>query len=142
MQSRLNRLFAHDQRCFDVAIDHGVCNEPSFMVGLEDMTGVVDQLIAAPKLDAGAAAGVAGPAPLTPEALVAAAPEVIVLPEAGLAALGGMEAFNELPGVADTPAAQNGRLLAYDEAFFFNLGPRVAQALDRFISDLYPDLTG
>ena len=31
-------------------------------------------------IDAGAGAGVAGPAPLTPEALVAAAPEVIVLP--------------------------------------------------------------
>lgn len=93
-------------------------------------------------VDAGAAAGIAGPAPLTPEALVASAPEVIVLPEAGLAALGGVEAFTQLPGVADTPAAENGRLLAYDEAFFFNLGPRVGQALDRFISDLYPDLTG
>lgn len=93
-------------------------------------------------IDAGAAAGVAGPAPLTPEALVASAPEVIVLPEAGLAALGGVEAFVGLPGVADTPAAQTGRLLAYDEAFFFNLGPRVGEALDRFISDLYPDLTG
>jgi iron complex transport system substrate-binding protein len=93
-------------------------------------------------VDAGAAAGIAGPAPLTPEALVASAPEVIVLPEAGLAALGGMEAFKGLPGVADTPAAQTGRVLAYDEAFFFNLGPRVGQALDQFISDLYPDLAG
>jgi iron complex transport system substrate-binding protein len=93
-------------------------------------------------IDAGAASGVAGPAPLTPEALVAAAPEVIVLPEAGLAALGGVEAFQALPGVAETPAAQSGRLLSYDEAFFFNLGPRVGQALDRFITDLYPDSTG
>ena len=93
-------------------------------------------------VDAGAAAGVAGPAPLTPEALVASAPEVIVLPEAGLAALGGVEAFTQLPGVAETPAARSGRLLSYDEAFFFNLGPRVGQALDRFITDLYPDLTG
>lgn len=93
-------------------------------------------------IDAGAASGVAGPAPLTPEALVAAAPEVIVLPEGGLAALGGVEAFQKLPGVAETPAAQSGNLLTYDEAFFFNLGPRVGQALDQFISDLYPDLAG
>lgn len=91
-------------------------------------------------IDAGAASGVAGPAPLTPEALVAAAPDVIVLPDAGLAALGGVEAFQALPGVAETPAVQSGSLLTYDEAFFFNLGPRVGQALDRFISDLYPDL--
>jgi len=37
---RMNRLFANG-RCLDVAIDHGVCNEPSFMDGLEDMARVV-----------------------------------------------------------------------------------------------------
>jgi len=45
-KARMNRLFT-DGRCLDVAIDHGVCNEPSFMDGLEDIGGVVDQLIAA-----------------------------------------------------------------------------------------------
>jgi len=45
-KARMNRLFSNG-RCLDVAIDHGVCNEPSFMAGLEDMTGVVDQLVAA-----------------------------------------------------------------------------------------------
>jgi DhnA family fructose-bisphosphate aldolase class Ia len=42
----MQRLFTNG-RCLDVAIDHGVCNEPSFMVGLEDMGAVVDQLVAA-----------------------------------------------------------------------------------------------
>lgn len=91
-------------------------------------------------IDAGVVAGVFGPAPLTPEALVAAAPDVIVLPEAGLAAMGGIEAFLELPGVAETPAAKNNAFLAYDEAYFFNLGPRAGQALDEFIHDLYPGI--
>ena len=45
-KARMNRLFTNG-RCLDVAIDHGVCNEPSFMAGLEDIGGVVDQLIAA-----------------------------------------------------------------------------------------------
>jgi class I fructose-bisphosphate aldolase len=45
-KARMNRLFTNG-RCLDVAIDHGVCNEPTFMVGLEDMGAVVDQLIAA-----------------------------------------------------------------------------------------------
>ena len=45
-KARMNRLFANG-RCLDVAIDHGVCNEPSFMAGLEDIGGVVDQLVAA-----------------------------------------------------------------------------------------------
>ncbi|HEY5579142.1 MAG TPA: ABC transporter substrate-binding protein [Acidimicrobiia bacterium] len=92
-------------------------------------------------VDAGVVAGVFGPAPLTPEALIAAAPEVIVLPEGGLQALGGIEAFLQLPGVAETPAAQTSRLLVYDEAYFFNLGPRTGQALSQFVGDLYPDLT-
>lgn len=93
-------------------------------------------------IDAGAETGVFGPAPLTPEALVAAAPEVIVLPEAGLAALGGPEAFLELPGVAETPAGENGTFLAYDEAYFFNLGPRTGMALTEFVTDLYPTIGG
>ena len=43
---RLNRLL-NNGRCLDVAIDHGVCNEPSFMSGLEDMEKVVKMLVAA-----------------------------------------------------------------------------------------------
>jgi DhnA family fructose-bisphosphate aldolase class Ia len=43
---RMNRLFTGG-RCLDVAIDHGVCNEPSFLNGLEDMAGVVAQLVKA-----------------------------------------------------------------------------------------------
>lgn len=45
-KARMNRLFTNG-RCLDVAIDHGVCNEPTFMPGLEDMENVVDQLISA-----------------------------------------------------------------------------------------------
>jgi DhnA family fructose-bisphosphate aldolase class Ia len=40
----MKRLFANGG-CLDVAIDHGVCNEPSFLSGLEDMAGVVDALV-------------------------------------------------------------------------------------------------
>ncbi len=43
---RFNRLFGQG-KCLDVAIDHGVCNEPSFLEGLEDMAGVVETLVAA-----------------------------------------------------------------------------------------------
>ncbi|MBV7426894.1 aldolase [Acidovorax sp. sif1233] len=44
--ARLNRLLTHG-RCLDIALDHGVCNEPSFLNGLEDMPGVMDKLVAA-----------------------------------------------------------------------------------------------
>lgn len=45
-KARMNRLFKNGG-CLDVAIDHGVCNEPSFMTGLEDMAAVMDTLIGA-----------------------------------------------------------------------------------------------
>ncbi|MFY0623840.1 MAG: aldolase [Pelagimonas sp.] len=43
-KARMNRMFTNGG-CLDVAIDHGVCNEPSFMVGLEDMPAVMNTLI-------------------------------------------------------------------------------------------------
>jgi DhnA family fructose-bisphosphate aldolase class Ia len=45
-KARMNRLFTKGG-CLDVALDHGVCNEPSFLIGLEDMPRVVDNLIRA-----------------------------------------------------------------------------------------------
>ena len=45
-QARLNRLLTAG-RCLDIAVDHGVCNEPSVLAGLEDMPAVMDQLVAA-----------------------------------------------------------------------------------------------
>jgi fructose-bisphosphate aldolase, class I len=37
MRARLQRLLAPDGRCFGVAIDHGVFNEPTSLGGIEDM---------------------------------------------------------------------------------------------------------
>jgi len=42
---RLNRLFATDGRCCEVALDHGVHNEPSFLPGIENLSSVVDKLV-------------------------------------------------------------------------------------------------
>jgi fructose-bisphosphate aldolase, class I len=44
---RLNRLFAADGRCFDVAIDHGFFGEGSFLAGIEDMPRTVATLVEA-----------------------------------------------------------------------------------------------
>jgi DhnA family fructose-bisphosphate aldolase class Ia len=42
---RLNRLFAADGRCFDVAVDHGFFGEPSFLTGIEDLEKAVRTLV-------------------------------------------------------------------------------------------------
>ncbi len=47
IQPRLNRLFAPDGKCFDVAVDHGFFGERSFLNGIEDMHKVVEILVQA-----------------------------------------------------------------------------------------------
>lgn len=45
---RLNRLFnARSGRCLDVAVDHGLFGEPSFLAGIENMERVIETLVGA-----------------------------------------------------------------------------------------------
>jgi class I fructose-bisphosphate aldolase len=45
MLPRLNRLFAADGRCFDVAVDHGLFNQGAFLSGIEDIGSVIATLV-------------------------------------------------------------------------------------------------
>jgi fructose-bisphosphate aldolase, class I len=45
--ARLNRLFAADGRCFDVAVDHMFFGEGSFLAGIENMERTVATLVEA-----------------------------------------------------------------------------------------------
>ena len=45
--ARLNRLFAADGRCFDVAVDHGFFGEPRFLTGIEDLAAALETLVEA-----------------------------------------------------------------------------------------------
>jgi len=47
MNARMNRLFAADGKCFDVAIDHGFFNEAAFLSGIENIEQAVETLIEA-----------------------------------------------------------------------------------------------
>jgi DhnA family fructose-bisphosphate aldolase class Ia len=47
VQYRINRLLGTDGKCCEVAMDHGVHNEPTFLAGIENLGRVVDQLVAA-----------------------------------------------------------------------------------------------
>lgn len=47
MKARLNRFLAADGRCLDVAIDHGLFNEPGFLAGIEDMRQAISTIATA-----------------------------------------------------------------------------------------------
>lgn len=106
--------------------------------------GMVTQALieGANAIDTISESGITAAVPLTPEALVAAAPDVIIVPASGVGALGGMEGIASLPGVAQTPAGEAGAILVYDDGLFLNFGPRTGEALTQLILDLYPELGG
>jgi len=67
--------------------------------------------------------------PLSPEAMTALAPELIVITSSSLEALGGMDKLLQVPGVIGTPAARAGRIVVMDDLLVLGLGPRLPQAL-------------
>jgi iron complex transport system substrate-binding protein len=88
--------------------------------------------------DVGPAAGVDGFVPLTAEAMVAAAPDVIITAERGFNGLGGLEGFLALPGIAQTPAGQDRRILVYEDLYLLGLGPRSGALFAELVRDLHP----
>jgi iron complex transport system substrate-binding protein len=105
-------------------------------------TGAPAQAIieAAGGIDAGAAAGIGGYKPITPEALVAGQPDYYLLFQLGLDSVGGADGLLAIPGVAQTPAGQNRRILAYEDQLLLGLGPRTGQVLRELTLMLHPEL--
>ena len=61
---------------------------------------------------------------LTPEALAAANPDVILVMSKGLESVGGIEGLLKLPGVAQTGAGKNVRVIDVDDSLLLSFGPR------------------
>jgi iron complex transport system substrate-binding protein len=75
--------------------------------------------------------------PLTPEALVAAAPDAILLPTRGLASLGGIEAVLNLPGVKETPAGKNRRIVTIDDMLLLGFTPRLGRGVKELCEKIH-----
>jgi iron complex transport system substrate-binding protein len=74
--------------------------------------------------------------PLTPEALIAADPDAVLLFDSGMEALQGVEGLMQVPGMAATKAGRAGAFIAMDGGFLSNFGPRVGEAAARLNSAL------
>jgi len=67
---------------------------------------------------------------LTPEALAAANPDVILVMTKGLESVGGVEGLLKLPGVAQTSAGKNSRVIDVDDSLLLSFGPRTPSLLN------------
>lgn len=89
-----------------------------------------------------AVTGYEGFRPMTSEAVVGAAPDILLLPERGLESIGGMEGLMKMPGLSLTPAGKNRRILTMDDLLLLGFGPRLGQAAWELFRKLHPDYQG
>ncbi|OWQ93623.1 hemin ABC transporter substrate-binding protein [Roseateles aquatilis] len=74
---------------------------------------------------------------LSPEAAIAAAPDVILATTQGVEASGGVDGLLKLPGLAQTPAGQQRRVVVMETMALLGFGPRTPQALRALAQDLH-----
>jgi iron complex transport system substrate-binding protein len=78
--------------------------------------------------------------PMTPEGIVEIAPDIILTTDASLERFGGREAFLAAPGIAQTAAAQAGRVVSMEDLYLLVFGPRTGKAIADLARLLHPEL--
>ena len=91
---------------------------------------------AAGGVDVSLAMGITEPTPVSAEAILVAAPDVVLLPEAGLFSVNGVDGLLEIGGIGQTPAGLARNVLAYDDQLLLGNGPRTAAMLTQLRDDL------
>ncbi len=80
-------------------------------------------------VDAGAAIGIEGWQPLSPEALLAINPDVYLVMQLGYDAVGGVEGLLAIPGMAETEAGKHSRVIVMEDILLLGFGPRMAETI-------------
>ncbi|QDC14705.1 heme/hemin ABC transporter substrate-binding protein [Rhodococcus ruber] len=89
--------------------------------------------------DAGTVAGLTSEfTPITSEAMIASAPDVILIMTESLASVGGPEGLARLPGVAQTPAGRDGTIVDMADSVLLSFGPDTGRVLAALAAALYP----
>ncbi|MFJ8935710.1 hemin ABC transporter substrate-binding protein [Streptomyces sp. NPDC102365] len=103
-------------------------------------SGATSLLEAAGAVDAGAASGLKKDfTAITTEALARAAPDAILVMSKGLESVGGVDGLVEIPGVAQTPAGMDRRIVSIEDGVLLNYGPRTDAVLRSVVGQLYGD---
>lgn len=103
-------------------------------------SGATSLIEAAGGIDVGVEIGIRGFMQITPEALVTANPDVILIFTSGLTSIGGVDGLLELPGVAQTGAGRTRTIVDFDGQYLFGYGPRSGAALAELIVAIHPGL--
>ncbi|MFC9182009.1 hemin ABC transporter substrate-binding protein [Streptomyces globisporus] len=74
---------------------------------------------------------------ITSEALAKAAPDAILLMTKGFESVGGMDGLVRIPGIAETPAGMDRRVVTVDDGVLLNYGPRTDRVLTEIVEQLY-----
>ena len=93
-------------------------------------SGADAMITAAGGIDAGAAAGLDPFTPLTAEALVSLDPDILLVMTGGLDSVNGIDGLLDLPGVAQTAAGRERRVIAVDDEVLLSYGPRTGALVE------------
>lgn len=98
-----------------------------------------DELITAiGGVDAGTASGLTQQyTQVTSEALITAAPDVILMMTGGLESVDGVDGLVKLPGIAQTPAGTNRRVLDMDDSVLLSFGPSTGRVIHALTEAFY-----
>ncbi|WP_405802468.1 ABC transporter substrate-binding protein [Streptomyces halstedii] len=103
-------------------------------------SGASSLLEAAGAVDAGKASGLKKDfTAITAEALAKAAPDAILVMSKGLDSVGGVDGLVKIPGIAETPAGMDRRVVSIDDGVLLNYGPRTDRVLAELVEQLYPE---
>lgn len=109
-----------------------------YLLGGAD-SGAASLLEAAGARDAGKESGLRKDfTAITSEALAKAAPDAILVMTKGLESVDGVDGLLKIPGVAETPAGMDRRVVSVDDGVLLNYGPRTDEVLATIVKQLYP----
>jgi len=74
--------------------------------------------------------------PLTAETMAQLNPDVILVMIGGLESVGGVSGLVNLPGIAQTNAGKNGRVVSVDDSLLLSFGPRTPSLLEQLYAAL------
>lgn len=101
-------------------------------------TGIDAVLPAVGATDVSVELGIVDTQQITAEAMLLAAPEVLLVTTSGLDSVGGIDGLLAIPGIARTPAGRDRRVLAYEDQYLLGGGPRVGALMLELVRDLHP----